>query len=99
MVKLAAHSVLPEAGGGSAELACMALMTVMMNYGFLVFGVTDYVAKQFTLHYGAVMAGEPRKDKEKEACRRLGQRLAQWVAVFYDGRKNLLPVHQKLAAS
>jgi NAD(P)H dehydrogenase (quinone) len=46
----------------------MAMMTVMMNYGFLVFGVTDYVEKQFTLHYGAVMAGEPREEKEKEAC-------------------------------
>ena len=82
--------------GGGAELACMALMIVMMNYGFLVFGVTDYVAQQFTLHYGAVQAGEPRHYKEKEACRRLGRRLAQWVAVFIDGRKDILPVHQKL---
>lgn len=82
--------------GGGAELACMALMIVMMNYGFLVFGVTDYVANQFTLHYGAVQAGEPRQYKEKEACRRLGRRLAQWVAVFIDGRKDILPVHQKL---
>lgn len=76
----------------------MALMTVMMNYGFLVFGVTDYVAKQFTLYYGAVIAGQPRKVKEKKACRRLGQRLAQWGAVFYNARKNLLPLHQKLTA-
>ena len=74
----------------------MSLMTVMMNYGFLVFGVTDYVAQQFTLHYGAVQAGEPRQEPEKEACRRLGRRLAQWVLVFVEGRKDLLPVHQKL---
>ena len=46
--------------------------------------MTDYVARQFTLHYGAVQAGEPRQDKEKEACRRLGLRLAQL------GRKVLL---------
>lgn len=59
--------------------------------------MAQYVAQQFTLHYGAVQAGEPRKDKEKEACRRLGRRLAQWVAVFIDGRKDILPVHEKLA--
>ena len=29
--------------GGGAELACMALLTVLMNYGMMVFGVTDYV--------------------------------------------------------
>jgi NAD(P)H dehydrogenase (quinone) len=54
------------------------------------------VAQQFTVHYGAVQAGEPRRDQEKEACRRLGGRLAQWILVFIDGRQDLLPVHQKL---
>jgi NAD(P)H dehydrogenase (quinone) len=77
--------------GGGAELACMALMTVMMNYGFLVFGVTDYVEKRFTLHYGAVLAGEPRREREKRACRRLGQRLAERVAVFTMGAKISYP--------
>ncbi|MCS7059764.1 MAG: flavodoxin domain-containing protein [Anaerolineae bacterium] len=77
--------------GGGSELACMALLTVLMNFGFLVFGVTDYVGKQFTLHYGAVTAGEPRDPKEIAACRRLGQRLAQWVAGYIDGRRDLLP--------
>ncbi len=78
--------------GGGAELTCMALLTVLMNFGFLVFGVTDYVGKQFTLHYGAVIAGEPRSEAEKAACERLGERLAQWVAVFVDGRKELHPL-------
>jgi NAD(P)H dehydrogenase (quinone) len=63
-----------------------------MNYGFLVFGVTDYVAKGFTLHYGATVAGEPREEKEIEACRRLGQRLAEWVAVYIDGRRDEHPL-------
>lgn len=31
-------------------------------------------------------------DKEIEACRRLGRRLAEWVAVFVDGRKDEHPV-------
>jgi NAD(P)H dehydrogenase (quinone) len=78
--------------GGGAELACWSLLTVLMNFGFLVFGVTDYVGKKFTLHYGAVVAGELRTEAERAACERLGERLAQWVAVFVDGRKELHPV-------
>jgi Multimeric flavodoxin WrbA len=76
--------------GGGNEVACMSILTVLMNFGFLVFGVTDYVGKKFTLHYGAVVAGEPRSEEEKEACRRLGERLAQYVAIFFDGKKELL---------
>jgi NAD(P)H dehydrogenase (quinone) len=78
--------------GGGAELTCQSLATIMMNFGFLVFGVTDYSGHQFTTHYGAVQAGEPRADKEIESCRRLGKRLSEWVAVFCDGRKELHPL-------
>ena len=62
-----------------------------MNFGFLVFGVPDYVADQFTLHYGAEVAGEPRNDREIAACKKLGERLAQWVAFYVDGEKDLHP--------
>ena len=79
--------------GGGAELTCQALMTIMLNYGFLVFGVTDYSGHQFTAHYGATQAGEPRHEKEVESCRKLGRRLAEWVAVYVDGRKELHPLH------
>src|SRR6516165_4093566 len=65
------------AGGG--ELTCLALQIVLMNYGLLVFGVPDYVAPGQTLHYGALCAGRPRNDAEREACRRLGRRLSEWV--------------------
>ncbi|MGD1089460.1 MAG: NAD(P)H-dependent oxidoreductase [Verrucomicrobiota bacterium] len=65
------------AGGG--ELTCLALQIVLMNYGLLVFGIPDYVAPGQTLHYGAICAGEPRNDGEREACRRLGRRLSEWV--------------------
>jgi NAD(P)H dehydrogenase (quinone) len=77
--------------GGGAELTCASLLTLLMNFGFLVFGVTDYVDEKLTLHYGAVTAGEPRREAEIEACRRLGKRLAQWVAVYVDGRKECHP--------
>jgi NAD(P)H dehydrogenase (quinone) len=66
---------------GGAELTCLTLLTVLMNYGILVFGVTDYVAPGHTAHYGAICAGRPETDAEKEACRRLGRRLAEWVHV------------------
>ncbi len=77
--------------GGGAELTCQSLLMILMNFGFLVFGVTDYVADRFTLHYGAVLAGEPRLEREIAACRRLGERLAQWVAVYVDGRVEFAP--------
>ena len=63
-----------------------------MNFGFLVFGVTDYAAHRFTLHYGATIPGEPRLEEEVAACERLGERLAQWVAVYCDGHDDLHPM-------
>lgn len=72
------------AGGG--ELTCLALQIVLMNYGLLVFGIPDYVAPGQTLHYGAVCAGRPHTDGEREACRRLGRRLAEWVQTLICGR-------------
>ena len=77
--------------GGGAELTCLSLHTVLMNFGFLVFGIPDYTGEAFTLHYGAVVAREPKREEEITACQRVGKRLAQWVAVFVDGRKEHWP--------
>jgi NAD(P)H dehydrogenase (quinone) len=68
--------------GGGAELTCMSIITVLMNYGFLVFGVTDYVADGFTLHYGATSVGNPTDKKAQDACKKLGIRLALWVEKY-----------------
>mmetsp|Transcript_52342 Transcript_52342/g.131485 ORF Transcript_52342/g.131485 Transcript_52342/m.131485 type:complete len:451 (+) Transcript_52342:177-1529(+) len=70
--------------GGGSETACLSMLIVLMNFGFLVFGVTDYVAEKHTLHYGAITAKEPRAEEEKAGCRRLGLRLAEWVSVYVD---------------
>lgn len=78
--------------GGGGELTCQALNVMMMNFGYFVFGITDYVAKKESLHYGAVVAGEPRSDHAKEACRRAGRRLSEWVAYYVDGRKECHPL-------
>ncbi|MBL9173476.1 MAG: flavodoxin domain-containing protein [Verrucomicrobiales bacterium] len=78
--------------GGGMELACQSILTVLMNFGFLVFGVTDYSGKKMTLHYGAVAAKEPREEETQEACRILGRRLAEWTAVLLHGRPNEHPL-------
>ncbi len=78
--------------GGGGELTCQALNVMMMNFGYFVFGITDYVYKKQSLHYGAVVAGEPREQHEIEACRRVGLRLAEWVGYYMDGRKELHPL-------
>lgn len=80
--------------GGGMELACQSLLTVLMNFGFLVFGVTDYAGSKMTLHYGAVAAKEPREEETRDACRLLGRRLAEWTAVFVHGRQAEHPLRQ-----
>ncbi|MFC1975290.1 flavodoxin family protein [Chloroflexota bacterium] len=78
--------------GGGAELACMGLLTILMNYGLLVFGVTDYVAPLRTLHYGAALPGRPKEQSEIDICKRLGLRLAEWVAYYVDGNEQMHPL-------
>ncbi|MFO0798498.1 MAG: flavodoxin family protein [Gemmataceae bacterium] len=39
--------------GGGAEIACQSLQMVLMNFGFLVFGVTDYAGKVAICHFEA----------------------------------------------
>jgi NAD(P)H dehydrogenase (quinone) len=80
--------------GGGTELACQSLLTVLMNFGFLVFGVTDYASKLTTAHYGAITVREPRDEDTQAACRLLGKRLAEWIAVFCDGRKEQHPLNK-----
>jgi NAD(P)H dehydrogenase (quinone) len=77
--------------GGGSELTCVALLTILMNYGLMVFGIPDYVAQQRTLHYGAAIPGEPRTQAEKDICIRLGQRLAEWVSFYVDGIQDSHP--------
>jgi NAD(P)H dehydrogenase (quinone) len=82
--------------GGGMELACQSILTLLMNFGFLVFGVTDYAAKGLTLHYGAVGAKAPREPEIQEACRVLGRRLAEWTACFVHNRKEEHPDNKEL---
>jgi NAD(P)H dehydrogenase (quinone) len=38
---------------------------------------------------------EPRTAEQQDVCRVLGQRLAEWVAVFIHGKKELHPLNNK----
>lgn len=80
--------------GGGTELACQSLLTVLMNFGFLVFGVTDYATRMHTAHYGAIAVREPREEGVQAACRLLGRRLAEWVAVYCDGHREIHPLQR-----
>jgi hypothetical protein len=51
-------------------------------------------SKLTTAHYGAITAREPREEGARAACRLLGKRLAEWVAVFCDGRKDQHPLNK-----
>eukprot|EP00515_Schizochytrium_aggregatum_P020193 CAMPEP_0202118874 /NCGR_PEP_ID=MMETSP0965-20130614/43367_1 /ASSEMBLY_ACC=CAM_ASM_000507 /TAXON_ID=4773 /ORGANISM="Schizochytrium aggregatum, Strain ATCC28209" /LENGTH=852 /DNA_ID=CAMNT_0048688797 /DNA_START=56 /DNA_END=2618 /DNA_ORIENTATION=+ len=84
--------------GGGAELTCQAMATVLLNFGFLTFGITDYVSKIHTLHYGACVAKQPRNENDKAVCRRLGLRLAEWIAYFVDMRRGMHPLLTTKAA-
>jgi len=68
----------------------------LMNFGFLVFGVTDYVSRDLTLHYGAIAAKEPRDEETRAACLKLGRRLAEWTTVYLHSRLDEHP-QQKMS--
>ena len=77
--------------GGGMELACQSIHTVLMNFGFLVFGVTEYAGHKMTGHYGAVACKSPREPEIQESCKLLGRRLAEWTALYVHGRKDQHP--------
>ena len=64
--------------GGGNEMAAMSMINMLMNYGYLVFGLPEYAAPGVTAHYGAVAIGEPG-EKELKSCKLLGQKTAQFV--------------------
>lgn len=74
-------------GGGGAEMACQSLLTVLMNFGFLVFAMADDSGKTMTSHYGAIAAQTPHEKDVQGAWSLAGRRLAEWVAVMVGGRK------------
>lgn len=81
--------------GGGGELVNMAMKTILMNCGYAVFGITDYVGFKDTMHYGSAVAKKPRDEVDKMKCRRQGLRLAEFVAYYINGRDEAHPMHSK----
>ena len=68
--------------GGGNEAAVFSILNALMNYGFAVFGMTNYTGKGVTAHYGAVAVGDPG-ELELKACRLLGKRMGEYVVKMF----------------
>ncbi|HPP16174.1 MAG TPA: NAD(P)H-dependent oxidoreductase [Dictyoglomaceae bacterium] len=64
--------------GGGNEATLYSILTILLNYGYLVFGLPDYSAPGVTAHYGTVSVGAP-KEAEKKAARLLGIHMGEYV--------------------
>jgi NAD(P)H dehydrogenase (quinone) len=73
--------------GGGNEITLMSIISVILNFGMITFGVPDYVSKDVTLHYGAVAIQKP-DEHTLNACRLLGQRLVQHTRIIKNGLPN-----------
>lgn len=70
--------------GGGNEITLLSLLSVILNFGMLTFGVPDYVSKDVTLHYGAVSIQKPNEDA-LNACRLLGRKLVEHTMIIKKG--------------
>lgn len=68
--------------GGGNEVTLLSILSILMNYGYLVFGLPDYAAPGVTGHYGAVSVRNP-DEKELKQCYLLGVRIAEYVKKFH----------------
>ena len=55
--------------GGGQELNCMTLNIILMNFGFLVFGLTDYTGPGLSAHYGVGQRGRSSFRRRKGSLR------------------------------
>ena len=70
--------------GGGNEMTLLSLLSVILNFGMITFGVTDYVSSDVTLHYGAVSIKKPGAE-ELNACRLLGKKLVEHTKIIKQG--------------
>ena len=96
--KLACSFTSSGGHGGGGEIVNQAMNDILLNFGFSVFGITDYVSFKQTMHYGAVCAKAPRDDNDRMPCLRQGTRLAEFVGLYIHGRQELHPIKASKAA-
>ena len=73
--------------GGGNEMTLWSLISAIINFGMMTFGIPDYASSGVTLHYGAVAIGKP-DDSSLKACRLLGVRLVEHAEVIKAGLKS-----------
>ncbi len=72
----------------------MTLMSILINYGFLVFGFDRLHGCEILCTLWRHRRRQPMQEREQDACRRIGLRLAEWVATYIDGRHECHPLKQ-----
>ena len=70
--------------GGGNEVTLTHLLSVILNFGMITFGVPDYVSRDVTLHYGAVAIKKPSLDS-LNASKLLGRRLVEYTMIIKKG--------------
>ena len=70
--------------GGGNEITLLSLLSVILNFGMITFGIPDYVSEKMTLHYGAVSIQKPSVDG-LNACRLLGRKLVEHTRIIKKG--------------
>lgn len=64
--------------GGGNEMTLWSILTALMNYGYMVFGMPQYSGPGVTAHYGAVAVGDPG-ELELKACKMMGRKASEYV--------------------
>ena len=80
--------------GGGNEMTLWSILNILLNYGFLVFGLPEYAAPGVTAHYGAAAVGKPGAN-EIESCRLLGLRMAEFVLWMHPSGADVKPLTQQ----
>jgi NAD(P)H dehydrogenase (quinone) len=70
--------------GGGNEVTLLSMISAILNFGMMTFGIPDYASPGVTLHYGAVAVGKPDKNSLR-ACEILGKRLVEHARVIKSG--------------
>lgn len=70
--------------GGGNEVTLTHLLSVILNFGMITFGIPDYVSRDVTLHYGAVAIRKPSLDS-LNASKLLGRRLVEYTMIIKKG--------------
>lgn len=70
--------------GGGNEMTLWSLISAILNFGMMTFGIPDYVSSGVTLHYGAVAIQKPDNNTLK-ASKLLGKRLVEHAQVIKAG--------------